>query len=132
MRKLGVVMACGVAAVALAGCRTGEKKRSTVEFHTSGVRLQLDRVLRQVPKTNDAYSMWDATGALKSAVEGLPGRVEQQAADKKAERLAAAQQAVQRFAQLKPVLDSMRYDQAKVIGQLEELRKLLDQVDQQS
>jgi len=124
-----------VVASLLCGCTDKKKQRATVAFHTKAVRKSIDR-LRKVSSTiskgnarEAGYDIRITTDLVDRALSGLPGRIERSAPDGKDRRKAAAVKAVAIFRQLRATLESLKYDQAQVNAKLDEIDKLMDQVD---
>ena len=63
------------------------------------------------------------------STELLPARIERVAKTRKAERKAAAEKAKQLFEAYRPTLESLRYDPAQAKAKLDELVKLMEQVE---
>jgi hypothetical protein len=119
-----------VACSLLTGCKGGESKRAEVGFHVQGVRLAIDRVKKEAARNpRDTYGMRIATDGLSRALEGLPERIEKKASSRVQERKAAAEEAIKLFEKLKPTLEGLQFDQAKVEAEFAELNKLLDEVE---
>jgi len=124
------------------GCQDKKKVRSGLAFHVKGVHRAIGRVRNQVqpPKDdnrpdrighrqNAYYSMKIAAEQLARALRGLPGRVEKKATTRKQERKAAAEKAKKLFQDLRPTLESLRFDKAKADAKLDEIEKLIADVE---
>jgi hypothetical protein len=65
---------------------------------------------------------------LARALDGLPVRIEQAAGAAAESQKAAAQKAIALFAQVRPTLESLKYDEAEVKAKMDELGQIIDQV----
>lgn len=127
------VLAC-LSCLLLGGCRDKQKQRSGVQFHARGVRDAIGRLRKEVDGTGaggqaDLYAMENATAALGRALRGLPGRVEKTAQTRQQERKDAAEKARQLFEGYRPTLESLRYDKAEANAKLDELDRLIQEVE---
>ena len=139
-RPAGTVVLLCLACLLPGGCTDKKKLRAGVEFHAKGVRLGVRRVRKEVTRPprqldgeviagTDAYSMKTATDHLARALRGLPARIEKKATSRKSERKAAAEKAKRLFAELRPVLESLKYDKGEACGKLDEIAKLMGEVE---
>jgi hypothetical protein len=114
----------------LMGCKKAEEERSRVGFHVKGVRLAVEGVTKEIAREErDFYGMRVATDRLGRALDGLPGRVEKKAETRVAERKQSAEQAVKLFEELRPTLESLKFDEGEVQAKFDELNRLLDEVE---
>jgi outer membrane murein-binding lipoprotein Lpp len=127
---VGVLLALCLAPSLLAGCKDEEKHRASVEFQVEGARVTMDRLRRQIAREPlDAYGMQRATDSFARALGGVPARVEDKAATRVQERKASAEKAVEVFTALRPVLESLEFDRAEANAKLNEVAKLLGEVE---
>ncbi len=112
------------------GCgKGGEKARSTFEFYTSGVRLTMERLRKEIPRREN-YAMQAAVKKVQDALAGLPAAVDKKAETKQAERKASAEQAFAFFEdQMHGQLLGLRYDEADMLNKLDQLSGILDKVE---
>jgi len=136
---LSACLACSLSA----GCASKQKQRSTVAFHTKGVRLGIRRVRNEMEMVGrrkrkervpggDFYAMKTATDMLARALRGLPGRIQKKATTRVPERKAAAEKAAEVFRQLEPQLLSLQFDEAKkakIEAGFAEIEQLLTEVE---
>ena len=129
--------------LAIGGCRDDAEEMTTVSFHAEGVRLNLRRVRAEIARASappgqgptsqrsngNYYAMRTACDKLARALGGLPDRVTNKADSRGEQRRAAAERAVQLFEALRPTLESMRYDPAEAGAKLDELARLIDEVE---
>ncbi len=109
--------------------KEGEKARASFEFYTQGVRLTMDRLKKEIPRREN-YAMQVAAKKVQDALAGLPAAVEKKAETDKAERKAAAEEAVKFFEQqMRAQLLGLRYDEAEMLAKLEALSRLLEKVE---
>ena len=128
-----VLLACAL----LGGCSDPEERRASVEFHADAVRKTME-VLRRVVRLQAAgklkephYDIPIAIDLVNGSLAGLPARVEAQAKTRVAERKAAAEKARELFAQLRPKLQSLKFEQAEINAKLDEILALIDEVEKE-
>lgn len=120
------VLAC----LPLAGCRNEEKQRASVEFHAKGVRLNIDYLLRQLPRKGQGdYVMKTACDQVSRSLYALPQTVREEAGTRVNERVAAAEKARAFFEQIRPTLESRDVDDAYAKAKMDELSKMIDEVE---
>ncbi len=121
----------------LPGCGDPQQRRSSVKFHAEGCRKSLEmlrRVLRlwKAEKLQEPhYDIPIAIDTLSRALSGLPARIEKKATTRVEERKAAAEKARALFEQLRPKLNSRGFEEAEVNAKLDELARLLDEVERE-
>jgi len=126
-----------VLCAALGGCRDAEKERAKVEFHSEAVRktIKINRDVAGLFKAGKlvepSYDIRTATDVLDRALYGLPGRVEKKAKTRVEERKAAAVKARKIFAELRPKLESMKFELADVNAKFDEIERLIDEVERE-
>lgn len=113
-----------------AGCKDEEKRRAGVAFQVEGARVTMESLRRQIAREPmNPYGMRLATDRFARALGGVPARVQDKAATRVQERKAAAEKAVEMFGALRPVLESLKFDRAEANAKLDEVAKLLDEVE---
>jgi len=125
-----------------AGCTDKEKYRASVGFHAKGVRVGIQRVRDEIARQGsgnrqdrtgdgrgDYYGMRVATDHLARALRGLPVRIGKKATTRVGERKALAGKARKLFEELRPTLESLRFDKAEVNARLDELGGMIDEVE---
>jgi len=115
--------------VAVVGCSKSTEKRNTVAWHTKAVRIGIENVRKQLPHPEDNYGMWTQIDKLQSALYGLPRRIEKKKPPGWQERKKTAEKAYKLWQTMYPVLHSLKYDEAEMNKKLDELIKLMDEVD---
>lgn len=114
----------------LAGCKDKRKYRSSVEFQVKGARVTMESLRRQIARDPlDPYGMRLATDRFARALDGVPAKVEEKATTRVKERKAAAEKANEMFKALRPVLESLDFKRPEVNAKLDEVAKLLDEVE---
>ncbi|GAF77699.1 unnamed protein product [marine sediment metagenome] len=127
---VGVLLALCLIPWLAGGCRDEKKHRAGVDFQVEGARVTMESLRRQIAREPmDTYGMRRATDRFARALGGLPARVEDKATTRVKERKAAAEKAVEMFAALRPVLESLKFDRAEGNAKLDEVAKLLDEVE---
>lgn len=118
-------------ALAAAGCNRDEQRRNSVEFHAEAIRQGIGMVRAAMPQ-HEEFSMKRAVGALNASLQGVDEKIKSQAPNKMEERIAAANKARALFdADIRSQLGSLKYDDAAMQAKLDELSKLIDQVEHQ-
>jgi len=119
-------------AIVLVGCVAGcgkEDPQESIELAGAAVRRAIEGVKRQLPKRL-VFPMGTAASHLEMALEGLPLRVEEKAQTRLEERKAAAQRAKEFYQEkIRPALSNMQYDEDQVRADLDELAKIIDEVE---
>ena len=127
---VGVLLALCAIPWLLTGCKDERKHRAGVEFQVKGARVTMESLRRQIARDPmNPYGMRLATDRFARALGGVPARVEDKATTRVKERKAAAEKAVEAFTALRPVLDSLKFERAEANAKLDEVAKLLDEVE---
>ena len=129
MKFIGMVAGVCVAAALLAGCTRGEERRASAEFHAEAVRFNLDLLRTQIGNHDDGYAMALATSNLTKAMDFFPQTVKDKAKTRLEDRLAAASKAQAQFIQIAPKLNSLNYEDDWARQQLDELDRLISDVE---
>ena len=127
---VGVLLALCLIPWLPAGCKDEKKHRAGVEFQVEGARVTMASLRRGIAcDPMDPFGMRRATDRFARALGGVPARVESKATTRVQERKAAAEKAVEIFTALRPVLESLDFDRAEANAKLDEVAKLLDDVE---
>ena len=128
-----VLLACAL----LAGCSDPKERRASVGFHADAVRKTI-KVLRRVVRLQAAgklkephYDIPIAIELVNGSLAGLPARIEAKAKTRVAERKAAAEEARELFQQLRPKLNSLKFEELEVNATLDEILALIDEVERE-
>ena len=128
LRLVLAVLLGGPFALSTAGCQSGQKTRATVKFRAGGVRINLDRLKREVGR-KDQFGMRAAYLGVLKALDGLPEQVAKQAKTRVEQRKASAQSALDAFRKLVPELESLKYEKADMLAKIARIEQLLDDVE---
>lgn len=131
MRKRIVLLAIGAAVtLSLTGCETDrQEERDTFEHYSRDVQHKIERIEKEIPR-HETYGMQNAVKFMESIIFLLPTEIDKRAVEKAVERKAAAEEALAFFREeMKAELLSLRYDDAKMQAKLEQLKAIIEKVD---
>lgn len=131
MRKRIVLLAIGAAVtLSLTSCEKDRPEaRETFEYFTQDVQHKIERLEKEIPR-HETYGMQNAVKRLQSIIFLLPTEIEKRGVEKAEERTAAAKEALTFFRkEMRVTLLSLRYDDAKMQDKLEELKAIIERVD---
>ena len=131
MRKRIVLLAIGAAvALSLTGCEQArQEERETFKFFSQDVQHKIDRLEKEIPR-RETYGMQNAVKRLQSIIFLLPTEIDKRGVEKAEERTAAAKEALAFFQdRMRVELLSLRYDAAEMQDKLEQLKAIIERVD---